>query len=65
MKDFTIVIVDRLSPSGFKHIGFEHVKYVNNNYLYISTDHADVIAIPLHRVIRVEKKDGEIVWSRT
>lgn len=64
LDQFLLVILDRASNSGFRYIEFTYVKRVDKNYLYIDIGSEDVVVIPLHRVVRIEKKNGEIVWER-
>lgn len=60
--EFLLVVIDRQSRSGFKYIGFENIKRVDNNYIYVGIDGETII--PLHRVVRIERRNGEIVWQR-
>lgn len=64
LNEFLLVVVDRTSESGVRYIEFTHVRRADNNYLYISSSLGDDMVIPIHRVVRIEKKTGEIVWSR-
>uniref|UniRef100_A0A7C2ZRF1 UPF0248 protein ENO77_01405 n=1 Tax=Ignisphaera aggregans TaxID=334771 RepID=A0A7C2ZRF1_9CREN len=64
LDDFMLVIVDRTCNSGYKYIGFKQIKHIDNYYVYIGKDNEPTTSIPIHRVVRIEKKNGEIVWNR-
>ncbi|MEM2397132.1 MAG: RNA repair domain-containing protein [Ignisphaera sp.] len=64
LDDYLLVIIDRMCESNTKYIKFSHVKHVDNNYLYISSGIEEETVIPIHRVIRIEKTNGEVIWSR-
>lgn len=63
LDEYLLVVVDRVSQSGFRYIEFKNIKHVNKNYIYIA-DSNNTVAIPIHRVIMIEKKNGEIIWRR-
>ncbi|MEM1541516.1 MAG: RNA repair domain-containing protein [Ignisphaera sp.] len=64
LEEFLIVIIDRMTTTGYRYIPFSCIKNADNNYIYVSNEVNEFIAIPIHRVIRIEKKNGEIVWKR-
>lgn len=64
LDQYMLVIIDRKSNSGVNYIQFTRIKHVDNNYLYIESEAGEDIVIPVHRVIRIEKNDGEIIWTR-
>ncbi len=69
-EDYFLVIVDRVSSSGYTYIPFSHIKHVDNNYVYVcretcsNTSSGSETVIPMHRVIRIERRNGDIVWNR-
>lgn len=65
LNQYMLVIIDRTYDSGIKYIRFTNIKHVDNNYLYIESEVGEEIVIPIHRVIRIEKMNGEVIWSRT
>lgn len=64
LDEFLLVIVDRTTSSGYRYILFSKIKDVDNNYVYLSNELQELTVIPLHRVVRIEKKNGEIIWQR-
>jgi len=69
-EEYFLVIIDRMSSSGYTYIPFSHIRRVDNNYVYVcrdicSNDLNDFeTAIPIHRVVRIERRNGDVVWSR-
>ncbi len=69
-EEYFLIIVDRMSSFGYTYIPFSRIRRVDNNYVYICEDicsndlHSFEKAIPIHRVVRIEKNDGNIIWSR-
>jgi len=59
LRRFTIVVVDRVSPTGLKEIPLSNNVAIKKDRLIIN----EKVVIPIHRVVAV-KRDGEIVWSR-
>ena len=59
LRRFTIVVVDRVSPTGLKEIPLSNNVAIRKDRLIIN----EKVVIPIHRVVAV-KRDGEIVWSR-
>jgi len=56
---YSIVIIDRVSPSGLKEIVLGENVVIKKDRLIINGE----TVIPIHRVIAV-KKSGEVIWSR-
>jgi len=56
---YTIVVIDRVSPSGLKEIVLGENVIIKKDRLIINGE----TVIPIHRVIAV-KKSGEVIWSR-
>jgi uncharacterized protein (UPF0248 family) len=65
LNQYMLVIIDRKCSSRTKYLSFELIKHVDNYYIYVESEDGREVAIPIHRVIRIEKRGGEIVWSRT
>ena len=59
---YTIVVVDRLAPTGLREISRDCVERVDNTYLYLGCGEEDTV-IPIHRVVMIKHK-GATVWSR-
>ncbi len=59
LRRFTIVVVDRVSPTGLKEIPLSNNVAIKKDRLIIN----EKVIIPIHRVVAV-KRDGEVVWSR-
>ena len=59
LRRFTIVVVDRVSPTGLKEIPLSNNVAIKKDRLIIN----ERVIIPIHRVVAI-KRDGEVVWSR-
>jgi len=56
----TILIVDRAETTGYKEIPVNTITKVTQSYLILK----DGTLIPLHRVLGIKDKHGNIIWKR-
>jgi Uncharacterized protein conserved in archaea len=59
LSNYTVVILDRLSPTGTAEISANEIESFDANYIYLK----DGTVIPLHRVVGLKKGDS-YVWKR-
>ncbi len=59
---YTLVVVDRLTPTGLREIPGGCVERVDRAYIYLGCGEEGTI-IPIHRVVMVKYK-GAAIWSR-
>ena len=64
LEDYLLIVEDRLSGWGYRAIPFTEILRVDRAYVYIGSSEELCTQIPIHRVIRIEKRGGEIVWAR-
>ncbi|MCC6045883.1 MAG: RNA repair domain-containing protein [Ignisphaera sp.] len=63
LEKYRLIIIDRVDSTGFREIPFTHIVRVNNNYIYVINIKKEVVAIPLHRVVRIVK-GYETIYKR-
>lgn len=59
---YTLVVVDRLTPTGLREIAGDCVERVDRTYIYLGCGEEGAV-IPIHRVVMVKYR-GVAVWSR-
>jgi len=64
LNEFLLVVEDRLTGLGYRYIPFTNILRVDNRYIYIGDSNTLTNLIPIHRVLRIVKRSGEIVWER-
>jgi len=61
---YSVVIIDRLDPRGFKHISASCIRHVDKAYIHVKCrDEEEETLIPLHRVQAILRGGAE-TWSR-
>ena len=63
LKDYYLIIIDRVAQSGFKKIPFSKIVAIDNAYVYIMSDNNDICAIPIHRIVKILKVNT-IIYDR-
>jgi len=64
LDEFLLVVEDRLTGLGYRYIPFTNILRVDKRYVYIRSSDTLTNLIPIHRVLRIIKKSGEVVWER-
>lgn len=64
LDEFLLVIEDRLTGLGYRCIPFTDILRVDKRYVYIGGGNTLTNLIPIHRVLRIVKRSGEVVWER-